>query len=245
MPVIGLLFVIQVLVAVHAGRTGRPAYWILLIIFLPVAGIIAYLLIEILPELAGTRTARTAASGVARFIDPERGYRDAMRQTEIANTPGNRIRLAEECLRSGRFAEAEALYRDLLTGINATEPDLMLGMARAQFEQGRFDQAQSILDQLRAANPDYRSADGHLLYARALEMQGKQGEALEEYAELAAYYPGQEAKCRYAALLGEVGRMTESRRLFQEVCRDVELMPKHARRAQLEWRAFARRHLAL
>jgi len=39
MPLFGvLLLVAQVACAVHAGRTGRPFFWIYLILFLPMAG---------------------------------------------------------------------------------------------------------------------------------------------------------------------------------------------------------------
>jgi hypothetical protein len=243
MPFIIVTVLLQVLFVIHIMRTGRPYVWAAVVMFLPIAGMIAYLIMEILPDLMGSAPARAAATDVVKLVDPERGYREALRRVEIADTPANRATLAEQCLHANRFDEAQALYRGLLVGINATEPDLMLGLARAHFGLGRYDLTQNVLDDLRASNPDYRSADGHLLYARALEHQGKRGEAADEYAELINYYPGQEAKCRYAALLGEMGRTVESRRMFGEICRAFELMPRHARRAQAEWRAFARRHL--
>jgi hypothetical protein len=152
--------------------------------------------------------------------------------------------LAEQCLRSGRVDEAVDLYRELLTGLHSTDPDLMLGLARAHFEKQDYAEVQAMLERLRAANPGYRSADGHLLYARCLEMQGKSEEALFEYEALTAYYPGQEAKSRHALLLKETGQTEAARRLFQEVCQAVELMPKHARRVQKEWYDFAKRQLA-
>jgi hypothetical protein len=244
MPIAGLLLVAQVICAVHAGRTGRPYYWIMLILFLPMAGMIAYFLIEILPDLTRSRTARSTVESVVKIFDPERDYRDALRQVQIAGTTENRAMLAAQCLRSGRSAEAAGLYRELLTGLHATDPDLLLGLARAYFDQENFAAAQATLERLRAANPDYRSADGHLLYARCLERQGDSDDALYEYEALAAYYPGQEAKSRYALLLKETGRTDEAKRLFAEICQAVELMPKHARRVQKEWYDFARRHLA-
>ncbi|HEX3500410.1 MAG TPA: tetratricopeptide repeat protein [Stellaceae bacterium] len=244
MPIAGLLLVAQLICAVHAGRTGRPYYWIMLILFLPMAGMIAYVLIEILPDLTRSRTAQSAAAGVVKIFDPERDYREALRQVQIAGTTGNRALLAAQCLRSGRAEEAAALYRELLTGLHATDPDLMLGLARASFDQQDFAAAQATLERLRAGNPDYRSAEGHLLYARCLEMRGNRDDALYEYEALAAYYPGQEAKSRYALLLKETGRAEEAMRLFAEICQAVELMPKHARRVQKEWYDFARRHLA-
>jgi hypothetical protein len=244
MPIAGLLLVAQVICAVHAGRTGRPYYWIMLILFMPMVGMIAYFLIEILPELMRSRTARNTSSGVVRIFDPERDYRAAWRQVQIAGTIENRANLAEQCLRCGRADEAANLYHELMAGFHATDPDLMLGLARADFARQEFTAAQATLEQLRVANPDYRSAEGHLLYARCLELQGKRDEALYEYEALAAYYPGQEARTRYALLLSETGSRDAARRLFQEICQAVELMPKHARRLQKEWYDLARRNLA-
>ena len=244
MPMAGLLLVAQVLCAVHAGRTGRPYYWIMLILFVPMIGMITYLLIEILPDLSRSRTARSAASGVVRILDPERGYREAFRQVQIAGTIENKAILAEQCLRSGRADEAAGLYRELLTGLHATDPDLMLGLARACFEKQDFAEAQATLERLRATNPDYRSAEGHLLHARCLEMQGNRDDALYEYEALTSYYPGQEAKSRHSLLLEETGRTDEAKRLFQEIRQAVELMPKHAKRMQKEWYDLARRNLA-
>lgn len=244
MPIAGLLLVAQLICAVHAGRTGRPYYWIMLILFLPMAGMIAYFLVEIVPEFTRSRAARSAAAGVVKMFDPERDYREALRQVQVAATTENRAVLAAQCLRAGRADEAAGLYGDLLTGLHATDPDLMLGLARAYFDRQDFTAAQATLERLRASNPDYRSAEGHLLYARCLEMQGNSDDALYEYEALAAYYPGQEAKSRYALLLKETGRTAEAKRLFAEICQAVELMPRHARRVQKEWYDFARRHLA-
>ena len=45
-----------------------------------------------------------------------------------------------------------------------------------------------------------------MIYARALELQGKDQEALEEYRKLARYFAGEEARCRYAMMLQENGQ---------------------------------------
>jgi hypothetical protein len=245
MPVIGLgMLAAQVLCAVHAGRTGRPYFWIMLIMFLPMAGMLAYFFLEIVPELSRSRTARQAASGVVNLLDPEKGYREALRQVQIADTTGARAALAEQCLRSGREDEAVALYRALLTGMHETDPGFMLGLARAYFAKEDYVEVQRLLERLRAANPNYRSAEGHLLYARCLEMQGDSVAALYEYEALAAYYPGQEAKSRYALLLKAIGDEAAAKRLFADIRLAVETMPKHARRVQREWYDLARRELS-
>jgi hypothetical protein len=120
----------------------------------------------------------------------------------------------------------------------------MLGLARALFAQGDLAETQVVLEQLRAANPNVNSPEGHMIYTRSLELQGKAEQALREYAALVTYYPGQEARCRYAQLLAESGRPAEARRLFEEVCQSIEYGPRHQRREQRPWYDIAKRQLA-
>jgi hypothetical protein len=162
----------------------------------------------------------------------------------MSPTVQNKTALAQEYLAAGQPQDAVALYREALSGIHATDPALMLGLARALFTFGDTAEVLAILERLREANPDYTSPEGHLLYARSLEMEGRTAEALYEYEALIAYYPGQEARCRYALLLQMAGRVTEARNLFEEIRKAIAYGPRHQYRAQREWYELARRQLA-
>src|SRR4029077_3503774 len=230
MPIFGLILLAQILCVVHVMKTGRPYYWVFIVMFAPMVGMIAYFIVEILPGLMGSRTARSAAAGVGRALNPARRLRGAERALAMTPTTGNKAALADAYLEVGRTDEAAALYRDALAGVHASDPGLMHGLARAEFARGNFAAVEQVLDALRDANPNFQSADCHLLYARSLEEQGKVQEALHEYAALAPYYPGQEARCRHALLLEKTGDHRESQRLFREICQSVEMSPTHARR---------------
>ena len=91
--------------------------------------------------------------------------------------------------------------------------------------------------------PDYQSADGHLLYARALEESGREAEALDEYRVLVDYYPGAEARVRFAMLLQQMGRAEEAKRLCADVLTQMRRAPKYVRKVQAEWIAAAERML--
>lgn len=242
MPEFGVLVLIaQIACAVHVVRTGRNQVWIYLVIFVPVVGMAAYFFAEILPELIHSRPARQAVAGVEKAIDPGRGLRDALRRVQITPTAENKAALAAEYMRAGRPVEAIALYREALTGIHATDPGMMLGLARALFAAEKPAEAEAALDALLAANPGYNSPEAHLLYARSLEEQGKVDEAILGYETLVNYYPGQEARCRYGMLLQRSGRGIEARRVFEEICQLVEYGPRHQRREQREWYEIAKR----
>jgi hypothetical protein len=123
------------------------------------------------------------------------------------------------------------------------EPSYALGKAQAEFGLGRPQDTVATLDDLRLRWPDYRSADGHLLYARSLEVSGRTDEALDEYRALADYYPGAEARVRWAMLLGSVGRDAEAKRLHSDVLTQMRRAPKYVRKAQAEWIAIAEKAL--
>src|SRR3954466_13932308 len=80
----------------HAIRTGRINYWLLILIFLPGLGSIAYLLIEVLDGMRNSRAARRAVSGIGEALDPNRALREGQANLEVADTADNRPHLAEE-----------------------------------------------------------------------------------------------------------------------------------------------------
>lgn len=234
---------IELVCIVHAIRTGRVFPWIYVIIFLPMIGCLAYLGVEVVPDLMRSRTSRQLASGIRDIADPGRGFRQARRTADMVGSIDARRALAEEHAARGQYEDAIGLYQGMLTGQFKDDPALLQGLARAQFLSGDGAGAQASLDALQAADPNFASPDAHLLYARALELQDKDTEALAEYKRLVSYFPGEEARCRCAMLLKKLGADAEARALFQEILRSLEGAPRHYRRAQREWGSIAKQAL--
>jgi hypothetical protein len=238
-----LVFGLQLLCLAHVMRTGRRCQWLFIILAVPLVGCLAYLFLEILPDVGNSRATRQAVRDIGAVIDPERGLREKTERLAAADTVENRAALAEECLRRGRPADAERLFRSSLSGVHATDQALMLGLARAQFALEDYVGACATLDRLRAAHPDLDCPEGHLLYARSREQRGEVEQALIEYAALVEYYPGEEARCRLALLLQKTGRVAEARALFEQVVRTVERASKLYYRTERDWYQVARRNL--
>lgn len=242
-PLFLLTFVCQLAVCVHVVRTGRPLYWILIVVMVPLLGMLVYGLAEVLPELRNNPSARRAARQVRSKLDPDRDRRDADRRLGLSDTPETRRQLAEQCLARGDNARAEELFQTALSGLYKQDPDLMLGLAKAQFALGKAADARATLDALIAANPGFRSVDGHLLYARAVEAQGDVPAALHEYETVVQGYPGEEARARYALLLKRAGEPAKARKLFQEILTRSDALPRYYQREQREWIQLARSEL--
>jgi hypothetical protein len=223
---------------IHCIKTGRNTIWVYVLVILitfPFIGALIYLGAEVLPELLRSRGSRRALRGLRSTLDPEGNLRRAENQMKVSGTVASRQEYADELLRLGRAAEAVTIYRNCLTGVFADDPKLLLGYARAQFAADDAAGARATLDELIAKNPDFKSPDGHLLYARALEGEGNQEKALTEYATLAEYYPGAEAGVRYAKLLKRMGQDPLARQTLQGLLDRARYAPAHYRKAQREW----------
>jgi hypothetical protein len=241
MPIIAISVLLQLILIVHVIKTGRNTIWVFVLLFAPVVGGLAYLIVEILPELMNSRGARRAKRSVAQAINPDRDIREASQQLAVADTVQNSLTLANQHLERSQFREAEELFTRSLRGLHANDPDILFALARSQFGLGKFGDVVTTLDRLKSTNPKARSADGHLLYAKAHEELGHVGQAKQEYEALAKYYPGPEPRCRLALILKSQGDVEGARELFRQVVNESEVAGRHYNTIHKEWVALARR----
>jgi len=222
-----LIIALQVSCIVHVVRHGRSTIWITALIFLPVASTIAYFIVEILPTMRHNRHVRAARQKVVETLDPERELRAAQQQLEIADTMANRVRVADALTALGRHPEALPLYQ---RGAGP-RPDFRTGekLARSLFFNDRPREALSVLDALPKVTGQSDLDRTSLLQARILEDMGRSEEALELYSGVMDRLPGDEARCRYAALLLKVGRRGEAQRVLEEVEQRLKYVDRHTR----------------
>jgi hypothetical protein len=244
MPFVILTVALQIIAVVHLFRTGRSMTWLFLIIMVPMVGCLAYFIIEVLPALNHSPTARKALRRAKQAIDPNRGVREGSLNYERSQNVDTASRLADELTKAGRHDEAIRVCNEARTGLFEDDPKILLALANAQFAAGQHSDAIATLDYLRETNPSFRSAYGHLVYARALDESGATGRALEEYSALANYFPGAEARVRQAMLYKRLGDNVRAGELFAALLKDARLAPKHFRRSEREWIELAERESA-
>lgn len=231
---------------VHCIKTGRNTIWVYVLVVLitfPFVGALVYIGAEILPELLKSRTSRRAMRGIRTTLDPEGNLRKFETEMQITGNVAARQKYADELVRLGRAAEALPIYQTCLTGVFTDDPKLLLGYAHAQFEAGDPAAARRTLDDLIQKHPAFKSPDGHLLYARAVEAEGDVAKALSEYATLAEYYPGAEAGVRYARLLNRSDQRPLAQQTLKALLDRAKFAPAHYRKAQREWLDEAHREL--
>ena len=238
-----LSLALQAGLIMHVIKTGRNMLWIWAIALLPLAGSMAYVVVEVLPEFMGGRTARRAKNRVQRMMDPNRDLRRASAEVEISGNVDARRRLAEELADRSQYDAAIDVYLGGLKGIFEHDPTLLLGLAKAYFGKQDFGAARVALERLTEHNPDFRSQDAQLLYARTLETLDALDEAEQAYAALAAGYPGAEARLRFGVLLKRRGKLAEANHVLKDLLDGAKLGPAHYRKAQAEWLERARREM--
>jgi len=218
MPLIGAIVVlIQFCFAYHVLKSGRPYWWIFIIMAFPVMGCVIYYFVEVFPGSREHRSANKAARTLARALQPDADLKKRAEELELCGSLDNRIALAAECMNHQMYAEAARLYESCLNGAYASDPTLLLGLAKAAVEGGDWTKATVAIGRLRAEAPKVRPQEVRLLEARLLEGRGENDAAFAIYRELVPVFVGLEARYRYASLLLRLGKNEAAMDMFNEV----------------------------
>lgn len=218
MPVLGALVIfIQFCFAFHALKTGRPYWWIFVIMAFPVGGCVLYYFIEVFPNTRESVKAEKAVRAIARSFDPDKEFRAKVSNVETCGSVSNRMALAQECIARGMVDEAELLYRSCREGVHANDPDVLFGHASTLVMKSAHREAIAEFERLIEKHPNYRPGEVRMFLAQAFEGAGDFARALAEFGRLAETYPGEEGRWRYGALLKRVGRGAEATQVFREM----------------------------
>ncbi len=216
----------------------------LVIIIFSVFGCLGYVIIELIPEWLASRNGSRFKQAIGKKMDPEKSLKAAQQAFERVDTVQNRLNLAEQYMLLQRYNEARELYARCLAGPHAEDPQIMLGMAKAEFGLNNYDATIAGLDKLKAANPHLKSPDGHLLYARALEGAGRIPEAIHEYETLGNYYPTPEPVCRLAQIYQAQGNKAQAVELYQSVLKRSVNAGKVFNEVNKDWIKLAKQEVS-
>lgn len=233
-----LLFGFDLLIALHAYRTGRPQYWPFIILFFPGLGAFAYFVFEIMPELIGPNSPRAIKSRASKSVDALTLLQGAERDLAQVDTALNQIKVGDAHFALGAFNSAADHYRFALDRVNGRDAKIETKLAQALFEGGRYAEALTAVE--RQETPIAIGEADRLSYLRAriLSEMGRGDEALALYADITTRLPGEEPRCRYAALLIEQGKRGDALTVLSEVHKGLAKLraqDKLANAAMFRW----------
>ena len=98
MPLFILSILLQIALVVHIVRTGRNTTWIWIVVMLPLAGSVAYFLLEVLPDLMKSATGRSVSRKLSKSTDPVKDLKEAISDYSVTDTIESSMNLAGEFL---------------------------------------------------------------------------------------------------------------------------------------------------
>lgn len=234
-----ILYVLQIALIIHVIKTGRPYWWIFLLLSLPLVGAVIYFVVEILPGTGGL----DARELLWCLKSPAQRLAALQETVEEVDTVENRIKLAHEYARQGKAAEASTVLQACLRGPFQDDAYVLLEYAAALVDAGQFARAGEALAPIKPGFDRPVLWRQQLLQARVLEGLGKLSEATAIYGALAVEMSSEEPRYRHGCLLLAQGNKDQARSLFQEITRKYRKNGALWRRHQREWFRLTRARL--
>jgi hypothetical protein len=239
----GLHLAIAIFFAVHAVRSGRHFYWLMILLSFPLIGSAIYFFMEYLPDMRYSRGGRKVIQAVSNAVDPNRAVRESELEFERSPTAASRATLADALAAAGRYPDAINHYSQCASGAYANDVRFVRGLASTCLMAERWDEARAAYERLFGLGRDLRQPDDDLGYAYALSQLNDAG-ADEAFKHAVNTSNGPVARCRYAQYLDGAGRIREARELYEAVMREGQLAPRHTQDLHKAWYRLAEQSLA-
>jgi hypothetical protein len=207
-------YALQLLCIIHIVRARRSRSWIILLLLLPVGGGLAYLAVELLPDLFKRPApyAPTPVDAIAQAVAPTARLHKAEHDVSFSPTHENRRILADEYLALGEHARALDMYEKLAVGPFSADPELILARARCLLALERYAEGHALMAALDAQGYWYRRESDVILKLRLLErVEPDPGKVAPVYAEYDKRFQSFEVGYHYVDYLVRNRRFTEAR----------------------------------
>ena len=215
---------LQLLAIVHFFRSGAERYWFFVILFLGPLGALAYILVEVVPDL-----------GLLRQMYDAMGRRTRIRHFEavVRDNPsaGNYEDLGDLYLEEKDFARARECY-DKAISPRTAHPDPLYRRAICALHQNDFGAAVRDLEQVTERDPRYDSHRAIALLAHAHAMIGNVERADGLFRRATELSTLTETYLNYASFLAAQNRPGEARHWLQALVSRKATMPRYLRRRE-------------
>ena len=234
--------ILVIICVIHIIKTGRDRYWIWLVVFIPVAGMAAYLFIEVLPDL--TRNKKVTAN-VTKIINPGKTVRDLEDRLRLLDSVANRVDLADEYVKIKRYKEAMELYEKCLEGIHAKDIDILRKTANAAYLAKDYEKTREYILKIKEiSDGELPGYEMHQRLAQVYDKTGNTEKADEEYRNAIDTYNHIETIYNYGKFLLGKGRNEEAKQQFEKILVLSTQLPKFHRQEVSRWINLTKKEIA-
>lgn len=232
-----IALIIQIALCVHVYRTGRPFWWIVIILIGSLVGCILYVILEILPEVGRHGSRLTGGSW---FIPKSVLVRRAQERLADSDTVANRLGLAELLYYSGKKDEAEQIVAGCASGVFQDDADVIANVAWYKLAVGKLAEAEQLIAQADASNNRFAGQRLALLKARILLGYQKYAEAKAAFSGLQSAHLGEEPRYYLAVCHWKLGERKEALAILNNILTSYRRGSAIWRRAEKDWYQAAR-----
>jgi hypothetical protein len=219
--------ILQALAVVHFIRRRPDTIWLYLIIFLGPLGALAYIAMEVVPDL-----------GLLRHSFDTFGRRKRIKHLEalvLENpSPGNYEELGDLHLEEQKYARARDCYDKALARPTG-HPDPLYRRGIAAIHLGDFPAAVRDLEAVTTSDSRYDSHRALALLAHAYANAGHPAKADALFAQAIDASTLTETYFHYATFLAAQGRHGEAREWGERILARKVTMPRYLQRRERHW----------
>ncbi len=234
-----VIILLQVAMAVHVIRSGRPYWWLCIIFMFPLLGSLAYLYFEVLPE----RRLPSFQEIVWKLKGSARRIQMLSEELDEIDTMNNRLRLAQELSLAKRYDEAAKVLEEGMSAAHRDDAYVLYTYAEALINDGKFQQAAEVVNRMSLKEAKELASRKELQMARICEGLGKLQEAEQRYQALMPIYVGEAVRGYFAQFLVKTKRIPEARELWSDVKRKYRKSGKIWRKLEKPWYLAAKEGL--
>ena len=215
--------VLQAFAIIHFLRRRPDTYWLWIILMFGGIGALAYIFIEVIPDV-----------GLLRSSFQVFPRRKRIKQLEgmVLDNPsiGNYEELGDLYLDDGQYVKARECFDKVIAREDSIDP--LYRRALCAIALNEYAAAVADLEKVTARDPkyDYQRAAG--LQAHAFAKIGERDKASNLFAEVTETSTLSETQYNYASFLAETGRAAEAREWAERILRKKATMPDYIRRRE-------------
>jgi len=228
---------VQIALCVHVYRTGRPYWWIWIILMGSLVGCILYAVLEILP---GVRRNRPGMINASWFIPKSVIIKRAREHLEESDTVTNRLNLASLLYEYGSKEEAEQTVAECATGVFKDDPEVIAAVAWYKVEVGKLTEAEKTIAQANTKSNKFAKNRIELLNARILFGYKRYEEAKTALSVLQSALLGEEPRYYMALCHWKLGDTESALKVLHNITKSFRKGSVVWRRSEKTWYKSAR-----
>jgi hypothetical protein len=218
---------LQLVAIIHFVRRRPDTFWLWIIIIGGGIGALAYLFMEMLPDL-------TLLKGTGNIFARHNKIKRLEAIVKDNPSPGNLEELADAYLEDKKYATAKHLYdRSISTRTDSPDPFYRRGICEIELKD--YESALKDLQHVVAKEPKYDFLRAQGLLAHAYARTGDPTEAERYFVSATQTSTISETLYNYADFLASQGRHAEARQWAQRVVDKKATLPGYLKRRERPW----------